>query len=335
MALELPKQTLVQMYRKMVLIRRFEERAGQQYGLGQIGGFCHLYIGQEAVAVGALTALEDADYVIGGYREHGLALARGVPPGQLMAELFGKATGTSKGKSGSMHLFDRSRNFLGGYGIVGGQIPIATGYGWAIKYRNENKCCLCFFGEAAVNQGSFHESLNLAGIWNLPVVYLIENNRYGMGTPVDLSTSIRKLSARACCYDIANATFDGMDVFAVFQNVREAVERAKRGEGATLLEALTYRFRGHSMADPATYRAKEEVEAERKRDPIPKLRQHLLSRQTATEAELTEIEAEAKKQVDEAVREAQRAPDPAPEAIYENVYSEDIPVDRLEFTGQR
>jgi len=252
-----------------------------------------------------------------------------------MAELFGKATGTSKGKGGSMHLFDRSRNFLGGYGIVGGQIPIATGYGWAIKYRNENKCCLCFFGEAAVNQGSFHESLNLAGIWNLPVVYLIENNRYGMGTPVDLSTSIRKLSARACCYDIANATFDGMDVFAVFQNVREAVERAKRGEGATLLEALTYRFRGHSMADPATYRAKEEVEAERKRDPIPKLRQHLLSRQTATEAELTEIEAEAKKQVDEAVREAQRAPDPAPEAIYENVYSEDIPVDRLEFTGQR
>ncbi|MGI5862434.1 MAG: pyruvate dehydrogenase (acetyl-transferring) E1 component subunit alpha [Myxococcales bacterium] len=335
MALELSKQTLVEMYRKMVLIRRFEERAGQQYGLGRIGGFCHLYIGQEAVAVGALTALDEADYVIGSYREHGLALARGVPPGPLMAELFGKATGTSRGKGGSMHLFDRSRNFLGGYGIVGGQIPIATGYGWAIKYRNEKKCCLCFFGEAAVNQGSFHESLNLAGIWDLPVVYLIENNRYGMGTPVDLSTSVRKLSARACCYDIASATFDGMDVFAVYQNVREAIERAKRGEGATLLEALTYRFRGHSMADPATYRTKEEVEAERKRDSIPKLRQHLLDRQAATEAELAAIEAEAKKQVDDAVRDAERAPEPAPEEIYENVYSKDVPVDRLEITGQR
>ena len=333
MAVELSPQTLVEMYRKMALIRRFEERAGQQYGLGKVGGFCHLYTGQEAVAVGAIAALEDTDPVIGGYREHGLALARGLGPGPVMAELFGKATGVSRGKGGSMHLFGRDQSFLGGYGIVGGQIPLATGYGWAIRYREQKSCCLCFFGEAAVNQGSFHESLNLAGLWKLPVVYLIENNHYGMGTPVDLSTSIKKLSARACCYEIASATFDGNDVLTCYENVRAAVERARRAEGPTLLEAITYRFRGHSMADPATYRTRDEVDEARTRDPLPRFRQHVLSSGAASEEQLAELEAAVKREVDEAVRFAQQSPDPDPDAIYENVYSDDVPVDRLEFTG--
>jgi pyruvate dehydrogenase E1 component alpha subunit len=286
------------------------------------------------VAVGAIAAVEESDYVIGSYRDHGMALARGVPPGAVMAELFGKATGVSKGKGGSMHLFDRSRNLMGGFGIVGGQIPLATGMGFAIRYRGEKRCCLCFFGEAAINQGSFHESLNLAGLRKLPVVYLIENNRYGMGTRVDLSTSIHKLSARACCYEVAGETFDGMDVLVCYEAVRKAIERARSGEGPTILEALTYRFRGHSMADPATYRTKEEVEEEKKRDPIPRFKQRLLTEGVASAEELAKIEQESVQQVEEAVQFAERSPEPADDALYEEAYSEDVPVDRLEFTGR-
>lgn len=322
------------MYRRMVLVRRFEERAGQQYGLGRIGGFCHLYIGQEAVGIGATAALRPDDYVIAGYREHGQALARDIPPGPIMAELFGKATGVVKGRGGSMHLFDATRNFLGGYGIVGGQIPLATGVGWAIRYRNEARCCLCFFGDAAVNQGSFHESLNLAGLWRLPVIYVIENNRYGMGTRVDLSTSIHDLYRRAEAYEVPGEAMDGMDAIDCWRVVRKAAGRARKGGGPTLIEARTYRFRGHSMADPATYRTKEEVDEERKRDPLPRLRERILAERLATESELATMEAEAKAKVDEAVRFAEQSPEPADEAIYDDVYSPAVPVERLRFTGE-
>jgi pyruvate dehydrogenase E1 component alpha subunit len=329
MELEPGREVLLEMYRKMLLIRRFEERTGQQYGLGHVGGFCHLYIGQEAVAVGALAALTEQDEVISGYREHGQALARGVPAESIMAELFGKAPGVVKGRGGSMHLFDRAHHFLGGYGIVGGQIPVATGVGWAIRYRGEQRCCLCFFGDAAINQGSFHESLNLAALWKLPVIYLIENNQYGMGTRVDLSTAIRDLFRRAGCYEIPGEAMDGMDVLECYRCVTRAVARAKEGQGPSLLEARTYRFRGHSMSDPATYRTKEEVEAERKRDPIPRLKDHLLSRGLASEADLLEIEKTVKAEVDHAVQLAQQAPEPADDAIYQDIYSKEFPVQRL------
>jgi pyruvate dehydrogenase E1 component alpha subunit len=328
------REQMVAMYRRMALVRRFEERAGQQYGLGKIGGFCHLYIGQEAVGIGALAALAPDDYVIAGYREHGEALARGVPPNLVMAELFGKATGVARGRGGSMHIIDREHNFLGGYGIVGGQIPLATGVGWAIRYRAEKRCCLCFFGDAAVNQGSFHESLNLAGLWKLPVIYVIENNRYGMGTRVDLSTSIHDLYRRAEAYELAGEPMDGMDALDCFRVVARAAERAYQGKGATLIEARTYRFRGHSMSDPATYRTKDEVDEEKKRDPLPALRERVLAGQHATEAQLVALEDEVKTQVDQAVRFAEESPEPDDSEIYQDVYSAAVPVEQLRFTGE-
>ncbi|HEY3449373.1 MAG TPA: pyruvate dehydrogenase (acetyl-transferring) E1 component subunit alpha [Myxococcales bacterium] len=334
MSEEPSREQVLGMYRRMARVRRFEERAGQQYGLGRIGGFCHLYIGQEAVGVGAVAALESGDYVISGYREHGQALARDVPAGPLMAELFGKATGVSKGRGGSMHIIDAQRNFLGGYGIVGGQIPLAAGVGWAIRYRGEARCCLCFFGDAAINQGSFHESLNLVGLWKLPVVYVIENNRYGMGTRVDLSTSIHDLYRRAEAYEVPGEAMDGMDALDCFRVVSRAAQRARKGNGPSLLEARTYRFRGHSMSDPATYRTKEEVERERKGDPIPKLRARILSDKLATEADLARMEEEIKREVDEAVRFAEQSPEPGDADLYQDVASAAVPVERLRFTGE-
>src|ERR671939_27721 len=234
--------------RSMLLMRRFEERAAEAYAMGKIGGFCHLYIGQEAVGAVAISTLRDDDYVIGSYREHGQALARGIPPRTVMAELFGRVDGCSKGKGGSMHLFDRSVNFLGGHGIVGAHIPIATGVGFAIKYRGGDQVCLCFFGEAAVNNGAIHEALNMAALWKLPVIYLIENNRYGMGTAIERASAINDIYERACSYDMPRALVDGQDVFAVREAVGEAVRRARTEQVPTLLEVRTYRFMGPSMS---------------------------------------------------------------------------------------
>src|SRR5579872_6015179 len=272
-----PAPSRKELLRDMLLIRRFEERCAEAYALGKIGGFCHLYIGQEAVGVGAISALREDDYIITSYRDHGQALARGVSPRAVMAELFGKATGCSHGKGGSMHLFSREHHFLGGHGIVGGNIPIATGVAFAIKYRGGDQVCLCFFGEAAVNNGAFHEALNMAGLWKLPVIYLIENNRYGMGTALERASAINDIVERARAYDMPRAVVDGQDVLAVRHVVAEAVQRARVEQIPTLVEARTYRFMGHSMSDAVsgTYRTKAELDQYRKRDPITVLKDYM------------------------------------------------------------
>ncbi len=265
--------------RQMLRIRRFEEKAGEAYAQGKIGGFCHLYIGQEAVAVGALAALREDDYVFASYREHAHALVRGVSARACMAELFGKSTGCSGGKGGSMHLFDVERNFMGGHAIVGAHIPLAAGAGFAIKYRGTDQLSICFFGEAAANIGAFHETLNMAALWKLPVIFLCENNRYGMGTALERASSVYHISDRGCAYEMDDETVDGMDVLAVYDAVRRAVERARSGKLPTLIEARTYRYMGHSMADPihGHYRTKEELEEQKKRDPITGLRRRLFA----------------------------------------------------------
>ncbi|HRP07722.1 MAG TPA: pyruvate dehydrogenase (acetyl-transferring) E1 component subunit alpha, partial [Gemmatimonadales bacterium] len=256
--------------RMMLLIRRFEERAGEAYAVGQIGGFCHLYIGQEAVAVGGISALRDDDYVISAYREHGQALARGMSARSIMAELFGKATGCSGGKGGSMHLFDASRNFMGGHGIVGGQIALGAGFAFASKYRGGDQISLIYFGEAAANIGSFHETLNMASLWKLPAIFVIENNGYGMGTAMRRAAAIGDLARRSESYGMTGVTVDGQDVVAVRQATDEAIARARAGEGPTLMDIITYRYVGHSMSDAphGTYRSKDEVEQFKARDPI-------------------------------------------------------------------
>ena len=307
------------MYRRMLAIRRFEEAAARGYQSGQIGGFCHLYIGQEAVAVGAIQAIEPDDYAISAYREHGHALAKGMDPKPAMAELFGKRTGSSKGKGGSMHLFDREVNFLGGHGIVGGQIPLAAGIGFAIRYRKEARVCLAFFGDGAVNQGTFHEALNLVGLWKLPVVLICENNLYAMGTRVDRATSITNIYERAESYRLAGAAVDGNEVLEVYEAVREAADRARAGEGGTLLEARTYRFRGHSMSDPAKYRTREEVDARKKDDPILTFGEHLVAQGMTDEDGLKLIDDEVKAEMKDAVRFAVESPEPAREDLYTDI----------------
>jgi len=240
----------LEMLRSMLLQRRFEERCAEAYALGKIGGFCHLYIGQEAVSTGTMSMLRPDDYVITTYRDHGPALARGMTPRSVMAELFGRQDGCSRGKGGSMHLFDSNTNFLGGHGIVGGQIPLATGVAFATKYKETDQVTLCFFGEAAVNQGAFHESMNMAQLWKLPCIYICENNQYGMGTSLERAMSLQDISQKACAYEIASEFVDGMDVLAVREATLRAVERARKNYLPTLLEVRTYRFMGHSMSDP-------------------------------------------------------------------------------------
>ncbi len=317
------KKKLLEMYRMMLLIRRFEERTAQMYGMQKIGGFCHLYIGQEAVGVGAVSALRPGDQFISAYRDHGHILAMGGEPAAVMAELFGKATGVSKGKGGSMHLFDVEKGFFGGHGIVAGQVPVATGMAFAAKYRKEDKVVLCSMGEGTVHQGAFHESLNLAKLWHLPVIYMIENNRYGMGTPMERASAVWDLSEKACSYDMARATVDGMDVLAVHDTVAEAVVRATRDGEPTLIEARTYRFRGHSMSDPvhSHYRTKEEVEEQKKLDPILIFQQKLLDDKVITAEIIKEYEDEIKKIVLDAVDFAEKSPLPAMEELYTEIYS--------------
>ncbi|MEO7218411.1 MAG: pyruvate dehydrogenase (acetyl-transferring) E1 component subunit alpha, partial [Gemmatimonadaceae bacterium] len=262
----------------MLLQRRFEEKSAEAYAIGKIGGFCHLYIGQEAVSTGTMSVLRPDDYVITAYRDHGQALARGMTPRSVMAELFGRAAGCSGGKGGSMHLFDRSLNFLGGHGIVGGHIPIATGVGFAISYRGGDQVCVCFFGEAAVNIGAFHEALNMASLWNLPVVFIIENNRYGMGTAIGRSTAQQDVVKRAAAYAMIGTSVDGQDVYTVHDEIAAAVERARKEHRPTLVEVRTTRFMGHSMSDAAsgTYRSKGELEQSMQRDPIVILKKKML-----------------------------------------------------------
>jgi pyruvate dehydrogenase E1 component alpha subunit len=309
--------------RQMVLIRRFEEKAGEAYSLGKIGGFCHLYIGQEAVAVGSLAALRADDYITCSYREHGHALARGIGTRAVMAELFGKAAGCSGGKGGSMHLFDASLGFLGGHGIVGAHIPLATGMGFAAKYRNTDQVAVCYFGEAAVNNGAFHEALNMAALWKLPVIYICENNRYGMGTALERASAIYDISERACSYDMANEVVDGQDVLVMYAAMERAVERARKDKHPTLLEVRTYRFMGHSMSDPihGHYRTREEVEDQRKRDPIAVWSQRLIEEGLMDQAAVKALDKEIMEEVDDAYQFADEAPDPEPSELYTDVYA--------------
>ncbi|HJR42610.1 MAG TPA: pyruvate dehydrogenase (acetyl-transferring) E1 component subunit alpha [Gemmatimonadaceae bacterium] len=313
-----------ELLRSMLLMRRFEERAAEAYALGKIGGFCHLYIGQEAVGAGAMSALREDDYVIASYREHGQALARGVAPRAIMAELFGRVDGCSKGKGGSMHLFDRNVNFLGGHGIVGGHLPLATGVGFATKYRGGDQVCLCFFGEAAVNNGAFHEALNMAALWKLPVIYLVENNRYGMGTALERASAINDIAERACSYDMPNEVVDGQDVMAVREATLRAVARARSESQPTLLEVRTYRFMGHSMSDAVsgTYRTKEELEEHMKRDPIMLLREAMEKQDGFSDADMTALDDELKAIVEDAWNFADESPEPPVEALWEDVFVE-------------
>jgi pyruvate dehydrogenase E1 component alpha subunit len=309
--------------RQMLLIRHFEEKAGEAYSLGKIGGFCHLYIGQEAVAVGSMASLRKDDYITASYREHGQALARGISARAVMSELFGKAPGTSKGKGGSMHLFDAGLGFLGGHGIVGGHIPLSTGMAFAAKYNNTDQVAVCYFGEAAVNQGAFHEALNMAALWKLPCIYICENNRYGMGTALERASAIYDISERACSYDMANEVVDGQDVLIMKAAMDRAVERARKDKHPTLLEVRTYRFMGHSMSDPihGHYRTKEEVEEHRKRDPIALWSKYLIDSRIMTEDQIKAMNAEVLAEVEDAYKFAEEAPDPAPEELYNDVYA--------------
>jgi pyruvate dehydrogenase E1 component alpha subunit len=310
--------------RQMLLIRRFEEKAGEAYSLGKIGGFCHLYIGQEAVAVGSLGALGRDDYIVCSYREHGHALARGMSARSVMAELFGKAAGCSGGKGGSMHLFDAAVGFLGGHAIVGAHIPLATGMGFAIKYRETDRVAVCYFGEAAVNNGAFHEALNMAALWKLPVIYLCENNRYGMGTALDRASALYDISERACSYYMVNEVVAGQDVPPMQAAMERAVQRARHEKLPTLLEVRTYRFMGHSMSDPihGHYRTKEEVENQRKRDPIAVWSQRLIEDGLIDEPAVRAMDKSVVEEVEDAYQLADQAPDPEPEELFTHVYAD-------------
>ncbi|HWA56015.1 MAG TPA: pyruvate dehydrogenase (acetyl-transferring) E1 component subunit alpha [Gemmatimonadales bacterium] len=309
--------------RQMLLMRRFEEKAGEAYSLGKIGGFCHLYIGQEAVAVGCMSQLRPDDYIVTTYRDHGQALARGMSARAVMAELFGKATGCSRGKGGSMHLFDASLGFLGGHGIVGGHIPLAAGIGFAIKYRKQDQVAICFFGEAAINNGAFHEALNMAGIWKLPCIFICENNRYGMGTALDRATATWNISERAASYDMSREVVDGQDLLEVMAAMDRAVVRARRPAAPTLLEIRTYRFVGHSMSDPihGHYRTKEEVEAHRLRDPIILWSEKLKADGLIDDEAIRKMDEEVKAEVQDAYDFADQSPDPEPEELWTDVYA--------------
>jgi pyruvate dehydrogenase E1 component subunit alpha len=313
----------VELMRQMLLIRRFEEKAAEMYALGKIGGFLHLYIGQEAVAVGAMSTLRADDYVIAGYREHGHALAKGADPKRVMAELFGRRDGVSKGKGGSMHMFVREVNFLGGHAIVGGYLPIAAGVAFAIRYEERDRVILCFFGDGSVPQGEFHESLNLASLWKLPVVFICENNRYAMGTPIQRALAQTEVYRFAEAYRMVGEVCDGMDVLAVRECVGRAVERARGSRTPSLVEARTYRFRGHSMRDPAAavYRTKEEVEEEKRRDPILLFHDRITRQSVLDEAGWKALTGEVEARIAEAVAFADTSPEPPAEWLTEDVYA--------------
>jgi pyruvate dehydrogenase E1 component alpha subunit len=314
-----PKQEL-EAFREMLLIRRFEEKAGQLYGMGLIGGFCHLYIGQEAVVIGMKMASQDGDQMITAYRDHGHMLACGMDPKQVMSELTGRRSGYSKGKGGSMHMFSTEKEFYGGHGIVGAQVPLGTGIAFANRYRENGKVCQTYFGDGAANQGQVYESFNMARLWKLPVVYVIENNKYAMGTSVERSHAQLDLSKLGLSFSIPGDQIDGMDVRAVKAAGERAIEHARSGEGPYILEMLTYRYRGHSMSDPAKYRTKEEVEKMRTtHDPIEMVRARLIEQKLASEDAIKKIENEVKAIVNEAAEFASHEPEPDPAELWTDV----------------
>ncbi len=319
----LTRTQLLEMHYKMALIRRFEEKSAEEYTRGKIGGFMHLYIGQEAVGVGSLTALHPSDKILSSYREHGHALVKGMDPREVMAELFGKSTGCSKGKGGSMHMWSNELGIFGGNAIVAAQMPIAAGVAFAAQYQGQDTVTACFFGDGAVDEGAFHEALNLASIWKLPVVYICENNQYSMGMAVGKAWAVDSLMPRAAAYNMPGEQLDGMDVIAVYEAVKRAAEHAREGNGPTLLEIKTYRFRGHSMADPAYYRTREEEQQWRTtRDPIGIFEKKLLDNGIATQAEFDANDAKATEVAEDAAEFAENSPDPAPEELHTDVMAD-------------
>ena len=317
------RDQLLGFYRQMLLIRRFEERAGQLYGMGLIGGFCHLYIGQEAVAVGVQSVKQPGDQIITAYRDHGHMLACGMDPKSVMAELTGRATGASKGKGGSMHMFSVEKDFFGGHGIVGAQVSLGTGLALADQYKKNGKVSFTYMGDGASNQGQVYESFNMAELWKLPVVYIIENNQYAMGTSIERSSSTVELSKRGASFGIPGEQVDGMDVLAVREAAEKAADYARSGKGPIILEMKTYRYRGHSMSDPAKYRTREEVDEVRKqRDPIEHVAQRLGAEGWGDEAALKAIDSDVKRIVAEAAEFARSSPEPDPKELMTDVYME-------------
>lgn len=318
---EYDKKFLIGLLAEMLKIRRFEEKAAQMYGLKKIGGFCHLYNGQEAVAVGSVAALDlKRDYVLTSYRDHGHALAVGMDPNSVMAELFGKITGCSRGKGGSMHMFDVEKNFLGGNGIVGGQIPVATGVAFASKYQETGGVSLCFFGDGAIHQGAFHESLNLASVWKLPVIYIVENNHFGMGTAVKRVSAVEDFSVKAAGYDMPGRVVNGMDVLTVYEELTDVIEQVRKDSVPWLLDIKTYRYKGHSMSDPAKYRTKDELEKYKEQDPILVLKARMLDEGHLTEEEFKKIDDEMKQMAQASVDFAESSEEPPLESMYEDIY---------------
>jgi len=320
----LTRTQLLEIHYKMALLRRFEEKAAEEYTRGKIGGFMHLYIGQEAVGVGCLAALRPDDNVLSSYREHGQAILKGMEPRAVMAELFGKITGCSKGKGGSMHMWSNELGLLGGNGIVGAQLPVAAGVALATQYQGRDTIVACFFGDGAVDEGAFHEALNLASIWKLPVIYICENNQYSMGMAVDKAWAVDSLLPRAAAYNMPGEQVDGMDVVLVYEAMKRAVERTRGGQGPSLLEIKTYRFRGHSMTDPAYYRTREEEQQWRAtRDPIGIFEKKLLDLDLASQAQFDENDTRATQVAEDAAEFADQSPDPTPEELYTDVMVDD------------
>lgn len=320
---QLTASRLIELYEKMLLIRRFEEKSGQLYGMGLIGGFCHLYIGQEAVVVGMNALSKEGDSVITSYRDHGHIIVSGVDIKSVMAELMGRSTGCSKGKGGSMHMFDTKNNFYGGHGIVAAQVPIGTGLAFAAKYNETDNICLTYYGDGAAHQGQVYESYNMAKLWNLPVLYIIENNQYAMGTSVPRSTAFTELYKRGESFGIPGKQINGMDVLSVYREAKEAVDYVRSGKGPMLLEMKTYRYRGHSMSDPAKYRSKEEVTDMRdQNDPIENLKKYITDLNLVEEERFQQIEKQIKDQISNAVEFAKNSPEPDNSELYTDIYTE-------------
>jgi len=319
-AVEINKDTYLKWFESMLLMRKFEEKTGQLYGQQKIRGFCHLYIGQEAVVAGAISAMQKGDSMLTSYRDHAHGLALGMSANRIMAEMYGKVTGCSKGKGGSMHIFSKEHNFYGGHGIVGGQMPLGAGIAFAEKYKGTNNVNICYMGDGAVRQGALNESFNMAMLWKLPVVFVCENNGYAMGTSVERTTNMMDIYKIGLGFDMPCAPVDGMDPVAVHNAMDEAIQRARAGEAPTFLEMRTYRYRGHSMSDPAKYRTKEELEEYKAKDPIEQVREVILKEKYADEAWITEIEEKVKGIVDESVKFAEESPWPQPEELFDDIY---------------
>lgn len=319
-SIQITKDTYLQWYEEMLLMRKFEEKAGQLYGQQKIRGFCHLYIGQEAVIAGTMSVLTKDDSIITAYRDHAHALAKGISANSVMAELYGKVTGCSKGKGGSMHMFSKAHKFFGGHGIVGGQIPLGAGIAFAEKYNGTTNVNVCYMGDGAVRQGALNEAFNMAMLWKLPVIFVCENNGYAMGTSVSRTTNMADIYKIGLGFDMPCAPVDGMSPVAVHKAMDEAVQRARAGEGPTFLEIRTYRYKGHSMSDPAKYRTKEEVETYKAKDPIEEVKKSILSKKYADEVWFEQIDKKVKEIVEESVRFSEESPYPDPSELYKDVY---------------